>query len=229
MVPSDRCGRFHPDRGRTSAVGALPTSLDRAPRSTFERDGSASHARYGRVYRALGRARTVVATSQRAYLTSSPTKSRSLSIAAMPKRSSFDWASKTDPDTGAQLRFCARCQDFRPLDRFYQCHLKRRVMLCKAHEKSAWSASKRKWRNKNRGERGSNHRLLRNVNQFIYRKRIRSGKWSMDTVEAALRHHAVDLTTETRTVVIRPLDETLPFTVSNSVVRFRKNRAEHTE
>ena len=140
----------------------------------------------------------------------------------MPKRQRYDWANRTDPETGEPTRFCTRCEDFLTLDRFYPCHLKRGTLLCKTHIKETTRTAQRNWKRKARGKAGSVARLRQNTNQWISRRRISSTFWSVADVKAALQKHNIDLQNETQAVLLRPCNPDQAFTVENSIVRYRK-------
>ena len=138
------------------------------------------------------------------------------------KRKLFDWANKVDPETGEATRFCTRCQEYLVLDSFHPSTLKCGGMRCKTHSNELKRAQKRRWSTKERGASRSVERVRSNLNQWISRHHINSPKWTDADVERALRRHGVDLAAETRCVRLRPQDPTLPFSVENSTVHFRK-------
>ena len=139
----------------------------------------------------------------------------------MPKRKRFDWTTKTDPDTGATLRFCSKCQDFLPMDRFYPCHLKTGDLMCKTHANKRGRDGSKRWKQKNRGEIGSVSRIRTNLNTWIVRQKRGWMKWTDDDVKRALHKHSVTLASESRIVRLRPCDHSKTFDVDNSVVKFQ--------
>ena len=139
----------------------------------------------------------------------------------MPKRHRFDWTTKTDPSTGAVSRFCSKCQDFLPLDRFYHCHLKNGTLSCKTHWDEHNILTAIKWNRKNRGKIGSVQRVRSNLNKWIGSQKRGWKNWSDDDVKRALVSHAVDLASESRIVRLRPSDHSKTFDVDNSVVKFQ--------
>ena len=139
----------------------------------------------------------------------------------MPKRKRFDWTTKTDPSTGAVSRFCSRCQEFLPLDRFYNCHVKNGALICKIHWGERAVPTTIKWHRRNRGEIGSVARVRSNLNKWIVKQKRGWKKWTDDDVKRALVSHAVDLASESRIVRLRPSDSSTTFDVDNSVVKFQ--------
>ena len=138
------------------------------------------------------------------------------------KRKRFDWTTKTDPDTGAVTRFCSRCQEFLPLDRFYASTIKDGSLSCKTHCSQRTAAFQKKWRDHKRGKPRSLARIRSNLNSWIVRQKIAGWKkWSDDDVKQALIKHAVNLASETRIVRLRPADASKSFNVENSIVKFQ--------
>ena len=138
----------------------------------------------------------------------------------MPKRHRFDWTTKTDPSTGAVSRFCSKCQDFLPLDRFYASTIKDGSLSCKTHCSQRTAPFKKRWHKKKRGAPGSVQRLRSNLNTWIVRQKI-GKKWSDADVQRALTKHSVDLALESRKVRLRPLDHSKAFNPENSIVKFQ--------
>ena len=137
------------------------------------------------------------------------------------KRKRFDWTTKTDPDTGAVTRFCSRCQDFLPLDRFYACHVKNGDLICKTHSSERSNPAKIVWNRQKRGKLGSVSRVRSNLNAWIVSQKRGWKKWTEEEVKRALIKHSVDLASESRIVRLRPSDHSKTFDVDNSVVKFQ--------
>ena len=139
----------------------------------------------------------------------------------MKKRKRFDWTTKTDPDTGAVSRFCARCQDFLLLDRFYNCHLKNGNLLCKTHANDLARGAHTKWRRRSRGEPGSLKRIRTTLNAWVMKQKKGWTLWTEDEVARVLAKHSVALPAKDRIPRLRPLEKSLPFNEENVVVKFQ--------
>ena len=147
--------------------------------------------------------------------TNAPTHTKS------KKRQRFDWTTKTDPDSGDVTRFCSKCQDFLPLDRFYHCHVKNHTLCCKTHWQARALPNAIECNRRKRGKPGSVARVRSNLNKWILAQKRGWPKWSDDDVKRALVKHSVDLASETRIVRLRPSDRSQPFNVANSVAKFQ--------
>ena len=142
--------------------------------------------------------------------------------AATPKRRRQDWATKIDPESGEQRRFCTQCEAFLPFDKFYPSCLARKALLCKTHALLTTKPHKRRWMAAQRGAPGSVQRVRTNLNAWIVNTRLDATKWTEADVELALLRHNVDADDTTRTISFRPRDTTQPFSVDNSVVKYRR-------
>ena len=138
-----------------------------------------------------------------------------------PKR--FAWYTKTVPDTGKVMRFCRRCQDFLPLERFYPSSIRDGTLSCKTHCSQRTAPYRRSWHKKNRGEPGSVQRVRSNLNNWIAKQKLPGWKkWSDCDVLRALTQHSIDLALESRKIRFRPLDRSKTFTPENSILKFQK-------
>jgi len=142
----------------------------------------------------------------------------------MPKRKRFDWTTKTDPDTGAVTRFCSKCQEFLPLDRFYPSTIKAHSLVCRTHYNHVRKRTKLEWARRNRGKLGSIKRARVNLNNWITKQNKAWPRWNVADIEHVLITHSIPLDIDTRLVRIRPKDQNHPFTTDNVVVeRLEKN------
>ena len=141
------------------------------------------------------------------------------------KRQRYDWANKVDPETGAKSRFCTQCETFLAIDLFLPSHVKNGQLMCKTHFYEHRKESHRRATNKRRGGPHSVERLRTNTNLWLRRQSPNTPKWTDGDVKKALQHHNVALSAEPRCVQLRPRDPALPFSVENSVVKYRLSRS----
>ena len=131
----------------------------------------------------------------------------------------FDWTTKTDPDTGAVTRFCSRCQEFLPLDRFYPSTLQTNALICQTHHNAEGRRSNKEWARRHRGKPGSIKRARVNLNRWILKQKKEWSRWDIADIENVLVAHSIPLNVDTRLVQIRPQDPTLPFNSTNAIVK----------
>ena len=139
------------------------------------------------------------------------------------KRKRFDWTTKTDPHTGAVTRFCSRCQEFLPLDRFYPSSIKDGSLSCKTHCNERLRATKNEWQRRKRGKPRSYARILTNLNVWIRKQPHEMNIWTESAVKRVLDDHGINLDSESRIPRLRPRDPDQPFDTNNVVVKFQKS------